>query len=164
MTEMELENNCESIESKSLIVSLTPKSVAVDVVFKIIHLEKKRVVKARSSSRLHYVADAIVADSSAKITLTLWNEDTDALATGRTYLLKGGYISVYDRCMRLTRGRAGEFLPADIDIENVNYSVDMSRPFAGEKPSRRKHRSTTGRTFHGSPRRESRGYCGRKEF
>ncbi|MHA1934881.1 MAG: hypothetical protein ACW97A_06330 [Candidatus Thorarchaeota archaeon] len=164
MTEMELENTCESIEGKSLIASLTPKSVAVDVIFKIIHMEKKRVVKARTSGRLHYVADAVVADSSAKITLTLWNDDADALVTGRTYLLKGGYISVFDRCMRLTRSRAGEFLPAKRDIEYVNDSVDMSRPFAGEKPSRRRHRSSTGRTFHGSPRRESRGYCGRKEF
>ncbi|MHA1903629.1 MAG: hypothetical protein ACXADL_05180 [Candidatus Thorarchaeota archaeon] len=164
MTDMELDKTCENSEAKSLIASLNPKSHAVDVIFKVIHLGQSRVVKARSSGRLHYVTDAIVADSSAKITLTLWNEDTDSLILGRTYLLKGGYINVHDRCMRLTRARTGEFIPTNQDIGQVNDSVDMSKPFAGEKPPRRKHRTSTGRTFHGSPRRESRGYCGRKEF
>ncbi|MHA2285878.1 MAG: hypothetical protein ACXABZ_08410 [Candidatus Thorarchaeota archaeon] len=122
MTDMELDKTCENSEAKSLIASLNPKSHAVDVIFKVIHLGQSRVVKARSSGRLHYVTDAIVADSSAK------------------------------------------FIPTNQDIGQVNDSVDMSKPFAGEKPPRRKHRTSTGRTFHGSPRRESRGYCGRKEF
>lgn len=154
----------ESSFELTCISELTPNSRLVSVLLRIISMSQTRQVRSNKTSRRHLVQDIVAGDSSAKISMTLWNEDTDSLQEGQTYLLTKGYVREYDECMYLLRSRFGEFKESNMHIENVNESVDMSRPFAGRKPHRRKPRTKSGRSFRGTPGREEKGYCSWKGF
>jgi ssDNA-binding replication factor A large subunit len=147
-----------------LISDLTVKSRSVNVRFKALEIEKPRRVTSRSSGRSHQVANCVVGDESAVITLTLWNYDVDEIEIGKSFELVNGYVNTYDECMRLGRGRWGEFRDSPSDIASVNRGLDMSRPFMGRPKRPVRKRSQTGRTFSGTAGRESRGYPSRKGF
>jgi len=155
----------EQIINWTLISNLTVDSRSVNVRFKVLEIENSRVVSSRCTGRSHQVANCIVGDASAVITLTLWNYDIDQIENGKVFELVNGYINVYDECMHLGKGRWGEFRKAESDVFDVNRELDMSRPFMGRPKSHRKReRSPTGRTFSGTAGRESSGYPSRKGF
>ena len=148
----------------SPISTLTVESGAVNVRFSVVKKGTTRQVTARATGKPHLINECVVGDESAIITLTLWNEDIDEIETGKTYELLNGYISIYDECMSLSKGRWGTVRVAPLDIVQVDGTKNMSRPFMG-RPKRRKYkRSPTGRSFQGTPGRESKGYCSRKGF
>jgi hypothetical protein len=132
--------------------------------FKVLEIEEPRRVTSRSTGRHHQIANCVVGDESAVITLTLWNYDIDEIEVGKVFELLNGYINVYDESMHLGRGRWGGLREATSDIVEVNTGLDMSRPFMGRPKRRTRKRSQTGRTFSGSAGRESRGYPARKGF
>ena len=146
------------------IAKLTVESRAVNVRFSVIKKDKPRQVTARATGKPHLISDCVVGDESAIITLTLWNQDIDEIEVGKTYELQNGYISIYDECMSLSKGRWGTICSASIDIVQVDGTIDMSRPFIGRPSRRKQQRSPTGRSFQGTPGRESKGYCSRKGF
>ncbi|MFW9806109.1 MAG: hypothetical protein ACFFFK_05215 [Candidatus Thorarchaeota archaeon] len=148
----------------SLISSLTVESHSVNVRFSAIKKGTPRQVTAKATGRPHILCEVVIGDESAIINLVLWNDDIDEIEIGKTYELLNGYISIYDECMSLSKGRWGTIRLATSDIVQVDGTINMSRPFMG-RPKRRKHtRSTTGRSFQGTPGRESKGYCSRKGF
>jgi hypothetical protein len=132
--------------------------------FRVLEKEKTRQVIARGTGRVHQVSNCVVGDTTAVVTLTLWNDDIGEIEVGNAYELVNGYIKIYDECMNLGRGRWGLFKQSQRDILKINREVDMSRPFMGRPKARRKVRSPTGRTFSGTAGRESRGYPSRKSF
>ena len=148
----------------SPISNLTVESRAVNVRFNVIKKGTSRQVITRTTGRPHLISEAVVGDESAIITLTLWNDDIDGIETGKTYELLNGYISIYDECMSLSKGRWGTIRGAESNITQVDGTIDMSRPFMGRPKRRKKKRSLTGRSFQGTPGRESKGYCSRKGF
>ena len=155
----------EQIIHWTLISNLTVESRSVNVRFKALEIEDSRRVTSRSTGRLHQVANCVVGDQSAVITLTLWNDYIDEIEVDKIFELVNGYVNVYDECMHLGIGRWGELRETDSKIVEVNRSLDMSRPFMGiPRSRRRRERSPTGRTFSGTAGRESRGYPARKGF
>jgi ssDNA-binding replication factor A large subunit len=146
------------------ISELTPDRRSVTVLVRIISMGQARSVRSNKTSKRHLVQEAVAGDSTAKINMTFWNEDVDSLQEGHTYLLTKGYVREYDECMYLLRSRLGEFRESTKHIENVNESVDMSRPFAGQKSYRKSPRTKSGRSFRGTPGREEKGYCSWKGF
>ncbi len=146
------------------VAELTPDHRSVALLIKIITVNQVRQVTSTRTSSRHLVQDVVVGDSTAKISMTLWNEDVDSLQEGCTYLLTKGYVREYDECMYLLRSRQGEFKESTKHIEKANESVDMSKPFAGRKPYRRGPRTKSGRSFRGTPGREEKGYCSWKGF
>ncbi len=146
------------------IAELSVESRAVNVRFRVLEKEETRKVIARSTGRFHQVSNCVVGDTTAVVTLTLWNDDIGEVEVGNTYELVNGYIKIYDECMNLGRGRWGLFKQSQKDILKINQEVDMSRPFMGRPKARRKERSPTGRTFSGTAGRESSGYPSRKSF
>ena len=146
------------------IAGLTVESRAVNVRFSVIKMETPRQVTARATGRQHLVNECVIGDSSAIITLTLWNDDIDEVEVSKTYELLNGYVNIYDECMNLSKGRWGIFRPASTEITQVDGTIDMSRPFMGRPKRRKQKRSPTGRSFQGTPGRESKGYCSRKGF
>lgn len=134
------------------------------VIFKVLDINEPRDVRVKRTGLIHRVADATVADSTGRITLTLWDFDIDEVAAGKTYMLRNGRINVRDECMSLTRGFSGEFHAASEPIARVSESPDMSRPFAGVTIRRRRGESGKGRNFQGTMGREARGFCSRKSF
>jgi ssDNA-binding replication factor A large subunit len=154
----------ESNPEITCVSELTPDSRSVTVLVRIISMSQARQVRSNKTNRKHLVQDAVAGDSTAKISMTLWNEDVDSLQEGHTYFLTKGYVREYDECMYLVRSRSGEFRESAKHIEKVNESVDMSRPFAGQKPYRKSPRTKSGRSFRGTPGREEKGYCSWKGF
>ena len=154
----------ENAPERTLIANLRPKSRVELVRFKVLEMESQREVIVKSTGRMHRVAELQVADKSARVLLTIWDNDIESIETGKSYVIRNGYVNEFSHRMRLTRGRFGEILPSEFTIETVNDSCDMSRPFAGKKPKKKRERSDTGRTFRGTQRRESRGYCSWKSF
>jgi hypothetical protein len=158
----------ESIETQEKdwipIANLTVESRAVNVRFNVIEKGPTRQVTARATGKPHLITECVVGDESAVITLTLWNEDIDEVDCGKTYDLMNGYISFYNESMSLTKGRWGIIREASTSIVQIDGTRNMSKPFMG-RPRRRNHkRSPTGRSFQGTPGRESKGYCSRKGF
>ena len=163
-----LNDVCESLGVQECewvsISKLTVESRAVNVRFSVIKKGTPRQVTARVTGRPHLITEAVVGDESAIITLSLWNDDIDEIETGKTYELLNGYISMYDECMNLSKGRWGTIRGSESNITQVDGTIDMSRPFMGRPKRRNKKRSPTGRSFQGTPGRESKGYCSRKGF
>jgi replication factor A1 len=154
------ESNLELIS----VCELTPESRSVSVLIRVLSTSPTRQVRSNRTSRRHLVQNVVVGDSTARINMTLWNEDADSLQEGQTYLLTKGYVREYDECMCLMRSRNGEIKDSIRHIEGVNESVDMSRPFAGRKPQRKSPRTRSGRSFRGTSGREEKGYCSWKGF
>jgi len=146
------------------IAEITPESRYITVQFRVLSVEEPRTVVSRKWGTKHLVTEAVVGDSTGRIILTLWNLDTDAIEVGGTYLLRKGRVTVYDECMQLTTGRYGEIVQTEEHIESGNESVDMSKPFMGQAPRRKRPRSRSGRSFRGDPGREGKGYCTWKSF
>ncbi|MFW9888886.1 MAG: hypothetical protein ACFFER_11930 [Candidatus Thorarchaeota archaeon] len=146
------------------IADLTPFTRSVAILLKIVSISQTRQVSSNKTGRRFLIQEVIAGDSTARINMTLWNEDTDSLQEGRTYLLTKGYVREYDECMYLLRSRDGDFKESERHIEDVKESVDMSRPFTGRKPQRRSPRTKTGKSLRGTSGREEKGYCSWKGF
>lgn len=146
------------------ISKLTVESRSVNIRFRVIKKGSPRQVTARATGKPHLITECVVGDESAIINLSLWNDDIDEIETGKTYELLNGYISFYDECMSLSKGRWGNVRVASSDIVQVDRTIDMSRPFMGRPKRRKQKRSPTGRSFQGTQGRESKGYCSRKGF
>ena len=153
----------ESAGTTTAISALTESSGHVNVLFKVVEVNEPRRVTSRRTGRIYLVEDITVADETAKIQMTLWNEDVDTLQLGDSYELRNGRIEVYDFSMRLTKGLNGEITSADTNIESPSVEPDMSKPFMGRKP-RRRRKATMARTLQGTSGRTLRGYGSDKEF
>ncbi|MFX1483405.1 MAG: hypothetical protein ACFFCP_09470 [Promethearchaeota archaeon] len=156
--------NRESEITWTPISELTVDSQTVNVQFKVLEKEKPRRVVAKSSGRPYQICNCVVGDSTGVITLTLWNEDIENLELFKTYELVNGYVTIYDECMNLGKGRQSELRESVHEIVDPNLNVNMSIPFMGKPRRRKKKRSKTGRTFSGISGRERRGYPARKSF
>lgn len=146
------------------ISKLTVESRAVNVRFSVVKKGSPRQVTARATGKPHLITECVVGDESAIITLTVWNDDIDEMETGKSYELLNGYISLYDESMSLSKGRWGSIRMAPSEILQVDGTTNMSRPFMGRPKRRNYKRSPTGRSFQGTPGRESKGYCSGKGF
>ena len=61
------------------IAELTRQSRSIAVAFRALEVGRTRQVRARRSGQLHSVAEAVVGDSTAIITLILWDSDIDEI-------------------------------------------------------------------------------------
>ncbi|MFW9967459.1 MAG: hypothetical protein ACFFEA_09930 [Candidatus Thorarchaeota archaeon] len=154
----------ESNPELTSIAELTPECNSVALLLKVVSLGQARQIRSNKTGRRHLVQNAVIGDSTAIINMTIWDDDVDSLQEGHTYLLTKGYVIEYDECMCIHRSRLGEFVESTKLIDIVNKSVDMSRPFVGRKPQRRKPRTKSGRSFRGTTGREEKGYCSWKGF
>jgi replication factor A1 len=105
---------------------LTPSSKQVNVHAKVISLgEPKQVMGKYGDPRK--VAEAVVGDDTAVITLSLWNEQIGSIAKDDNILVDNGYVSLVRGHMRLNVGRYGSLQKSTEDIPSVNQQLDMSQ-------------------------------------
>lgn len=149
--------------SWSKIAEIRPPPNSVNVRFQVLEKSATRVVRARSSGRYHEVCDLVVADETGSIKLTLWNDDIGEVELGKTFEMIDGYVKILDECMLISKGRKCSISASQEAIHDARALPDMSRPFAW-KPTKKRKRTATGRSFQGRPGREARGYCSRKSF
>jgi replication factor A1 len=146
------------------IAEMQPLMRNLELRFRVVSLQTPRQVFSRKIGKKLKVAEAVVGDSTGIITLILWNDDIDLIQIGETYLLKDGYVSIFEECMQLSIGRNGTITRSDTTIEEVNESNNMSRPFASRPPRKSRPRSKTGTSLSGVQGREAKGYCTWKGF
>lgn len=121
-------------KTKTPVKDLTPNSKQVNVLAKVISVgEAKEVMGKFGDSRR--VAEAIVADSTAQIVLSLWNEQIGSIAKDETIYVDNAYVSLVRGHMRLNVGRYGQ-LSKTTDAIEPNTSVNMSdQEFQSERRS-----------------------------
>ncbi|MFI5417446.1 MAG: single-stranded DNA-binding protein [Candidatus Lutacidiplasmatales archaeon] len=114
---------------------LTPSSKQVNVHAKVTNVgEAKEVMGKYGDPRK--VAEAVIGDETATITLSLWNEQIGSIAKDDIILVDNGYVSLVRGHMRLNVGRYGNLTKSDQPITEVNSSLDMSQQeFESERRS-----------------------------
>ena len=88
------------------------------------------------------MAEALVADETGSILLTLWNDTIDEVREGDTYDVRNGYITLFRGSMRLNTGRYGSLTPSEEIIDETNEANNMSDRQYEEEP-----RSYSGRSY-----------------
>jgi replication factor A1 len=104
---------------------LTPSSKQVNVHAKVVSIgEAKEVMGKYGDPRK--VAEAVVGDDTAVVTLSLWNEQIGSIAKDDVVLIDNGYVSLVRGHIRLNVGRYGSMTKSPDPIDQVNTSLDMS--------------------------------------
>jgi ssDNA-binding replication factor A large subunit len=114
---------------------LTPSSKQVNVHAKVVSVgDAKEVMGKYGDPRK--VAEAVIGDETATITLSLWNEQIGTIAKDDIILVDNGYVSLVRGHMRLNVGRYGNLTKSTDPITEVNSSLDMSQQeFESERRS-----------------------------
>jgi replication factor A1 len=114
---------------------LTPSSKQVNVHAKVVNVgDAKEVMGKYGDPRK--VAEAVIGDDTATITLSLWNEQIGSIAKDDVVLIDNGYVSLVRGHMRLNVGRYGNLTKSTDPIGEVNSSLDMSQQeFESERRS-----------------------------
>jgi replication factor A1 len=114
---------------------LTPSSKQVNVLAKVTSVgEAKEVMGKYGDARK--VAEAVIGDDTATITLSLWNEQIGTIAKDDVILIDNGYVSLVRGHMRLNVGRYGTLSKSTETIAEVNQTLDMSQQeFESERRS-----------------------------
>lgn len=122
----------EPVDTK--VGELTPTSRAVNVIAKTISKSEVRNIAAGRDGAPHRVCDALVADETGCIYLTLWDDNIEKVKEGDTVNVKNGYINLFRGNMRLNVGRYGTLeiaeqpLEGDVNTENNLSSKVYERP------------------------------------
>lgn len=66
-----------------------------------------REVRSRYKDETYMVADAIVADETGSIKLTLWNEQIDQVNVGNKVKIENGYVTSFKGEIQLNVGKYG---------------------------------------------------------
>ncbi|MFW9799465.1 MAG: hypothetical protein ACFFD9_03445 [Candidatus Thorarchaeota archaeon] len=146
-------DDIEPIEAT--VAELKPRMKNVTISFKVMETGEEREVTSRNDGEGHRVLDAVVGDSTAVVSVPLWDAKIDEVEIGNTYTLKNGYTGLFRGNLRLNIGRYGELSDADEAIDEVNMDVDMS----AEEHEDSRRRSYGGGGGYGG--RSGGGYGGR---
>lgn len=114
-------------ETPIKIGELNTSSRRVYTTAKVISKGESREVTSRNDDSTHNVCEALVADDSGSIYLTLWDEAIDEVKEGQYLKLNNAYINVFKGSMRLNLGRYGNYeVIDDVDWGEVNLDNNIS--------------------------------------
>jgi replication factor A1 len=80
----------------------------VDVKAKVVSKGDTREVNSRYKDETYKVADAVVADETGSIKLTLWNEQIDQVNVNDTIKVENGYVTSFKGEIQLNAGKFGK--------------------------------------------------------
>ncbi|MFX1451372.1 MAG: OB-fold nucleic acid binding domain-containing protein [Promethearchaeota archaeon] len=103
------------------IKDLNPTSKKVNLIGRCIEMGEIRQTK--NDNR---VMDALLADETGCVTLTIWNEDIDKMKEGESYLIHNGYMSSFREKLSLNIGKYGKFTISEEKIKEVNKENNIS--------------------------------------
>ena len=94
---------------------------------KVISKTEPREVTSRQDDSVHQVTDALVADDSGSIYMTLWDEAVEDINEDQILQLNNAYVNVFRGSMRLNLGRYGSYEVLDeAPFEDVNLDNNLS--------------------------------------
>jgi replication factor A1 len=79
----------------------------VTVEAKVMEKGEPREVRSKYKDETYTVADAVVADETASIKLTLWNEQIDQVNVGNKVKIENGYVTSFKGEVQLNVGKFG---------------------------------------------------------
>ncbi len=143
------------------ISELSPFDRKLQVVFVVVEKGESRSIVSRKTNEEHQLADITVGDDTGIVTCTLWDETIDRISEGNTYILKNGYVNVFQGQMRLALGKWGSIEDTEevISLDSVNSENDRSKEQHEDRRRRQSYnRGGGGGGGYGSDRgRSSRG-------
>jgi replication factor A1 len=80
----------------------------VDVKAKVVSKSDTREVTSRYKDETYKVADAVVADETGSIKLTLWNEQIDQVNVNDAIKVENGYVTSFKGEIQLNAGKFGK--------------------------------------------------------
>jgi replication factor A1 len=93
----------EKVNIKDLRNGMKRVTVEANVVEK----GETREVRSRYKDETYNVADAVVADETGSIKLTLWNEQIDQVDVGNKIKIENGYVTSFKGEVQLNVGKFG---------------------------------------------------------
>jgi replication factor A1 len=123
---------------------LTQYSRSVNTVVKVISKTEPRDVTSRADQSAHKVCEALVADETGSVYMTLWDEKIDELEDDSVIRITNGYINLFRGSMRLNLGRYGSYeVLEEAPFEDVNLDNNLSSKvfeqrdrYGGRRPRR----------------------------
>ncbi|MEJ5327971.1 MAG: OB-fold nucleic acid binding domain-containing protein [Candidatus Bathyarchaeia archaeon] len=79
----------------------------VNVEAKVVEKGIPRQVMSRYKDETYTVADAVIADDTGSIKLTLWNEQIDQVNVNDTIRIENGYVTSFKGEIQLNVGKFG---------------------------------------------------------
>lgn len=79
----------------------------VTVEAKVVEKGEPRQVRSRYKDETYTVADAVIADETGSIKLTLWNEQIDQVDVNNTVKIENGYVTSFKGEIQLNVGKFG---------------------------------------------------------
>ena len=114
-------------EEQIKVGDLTQYSRSVNTVVKVISKTEPREVTSRTDGSAHRVCEALVADETGSVYMTLWDEKIDEIEDGSFIAVTNGYINLFRGSMRLNLGRYGSYEVLDeAPFEDVNLDNNLS--------------------------------------
>jgi replication factor A1 len=80
----------------------------VNVEAKVVEKANPREVMSRFKDETYTVADAVVADETGSIKLTLWNEQIDQVNVNDKIKIENGYVTSFKGEIQLNVGKYGK--------------------------------------------------------
>ncbi len=115
--------------------NLTQYSRKVYTVAKVISKTEEREVTSRSDMSTHRVAEALVADETGSIYLTLWDDVLDAVEDDQILDIKDAYVNLFRGSMRLNLGRYGSYeLLEEAPFDDVDLDNNLSSKVFERQP------------------------------
>jgi replication factor A1 len=144
MSESQEEIEIELKEMK--INELSPFDRKLQVTFVVIEKAEVRTITSRKTNEEHRLADIKIGDPTGTIILTLWDETIDQVSEGSTYVVKNGYVNVFQEHMRLALGKWGSLEDTDevITLDSVDMDNDRSEEVHEDTRRRRRPRRSYG--------------------
>lgn len=123
---------------------LTQYSRSVNTVVKVISKTEPREVTSRADQSAHKVCEALVADETGSVYMTLWDEKIDELEDDSVIGITNGYINLFRGSIRLNLGRYGSYeVLEEAPFEDVNLDNNLSSKvfeqrdrYGGRRPRR----------------------------
>lgn len=115
--------------------NLTQYSRKVYTVAKVISKTEEREVTSRSDMSTHKVAEALVADETGSIYLTLWDDVLDKVEDDQILNIKDAYVNLFRGSMRLNLGRYGSYeLLDEAPFDDVDLDNNLSSKVFERQP------------------------------
>jgi replication factor A1 len=114
-------------EPMSKISELSSFSRRVYTVVKIVSKTPPREVASKEDGSVHKVAEALVADDTGSVYMTLWDEAIDEIDEDQVIRLSNAYMNTFKGSLRLNLGRYGTYETLEEDpFDELNLENNIS--------------------------------------
>ena len=132
-----MSDNSERSDELVKIGDLTTYSRGVNTVAKVISKTEVREVTSRSDGTSHRVCEALIADETGSVYMSLWDDNVDSVVEDQVLQVSNGYINLFRGSMRLNIGKYGSYEEieeapfADVNLDNNLSSRQYDPPPRG---------------------------------